>query len=146
MHLTRFTDLGLRTLMYLAQHEGPESVTNALIARQFQVPHNHVIKVVHRLGKLGWVHTKRGRHGGLQLAALPHELRLGEVVRGLEETSQLVDCHEPPCVLKSRCLLRSALDDALSAFYEKLDQRTLADMIKAPTGGVLLRLSSRRAR
>ena len=53
MQLTRFTDLGLRVLMYVAQHDRADPVTNAEIAAQFQAPHNHVIKVVHRLSKLG---------------------------------------------------------------------------------------------
>lgn len=146
MRLTRFTDLGLRVLMYLTQHDRTEPVTNAEIACQFQAPHNHVIKVVNRLAKLGWVDTQRGRHGGLRLGVRPEELRLGRVLRALEEVEQLIDCAEPPCVLKSRCLLKSALDGGLEAFYAKMDEQTLADVCKRQTGSALITLHRKYVR
>lgn len=140
MQLTRFTDLGLRVLMYLTQHERLEPVTNAELASQFQVPHNHVIKVVHRLGKLGWVDTQRGRNGGLRLAAGAETLRLGTILRTLEGTPELVDCDEPPCVLKGRCLVKSALNAGLASFYAKLDEYSLADVAESRTGAALVTL------
>jgi len=140
MQLTRFADLGLRVLMYLT-HERPDApVTNAEIASQFQVPHNHVIKVVHKLGKLGWVETQRGRGGGLRLAVPATSLRLGDVLRQLEPTRALVDCDSPPCVLRQRCSLKGVLDDALGAFYAKLNESTLAELTKSRTAAALLTL------
>ncbi|MET0386029.1 MAG: Rrf2 family transcriptional regulator [Polyangiales bacterium] len=144
MQLTRFSDLGLRVLMYLTQHDRVEPVTSAEVATQFDVPLNHIIKVVHRLGKLGWVETLRGRNGGLRLAIEPSQLRLGTVVRELEGADQLVDCHEPPCVLRSGCQLKSVLDAGLDAFYATLDKHTLADVCKRRTGELLIALHRRR--
>jgi Rrf2 family nitric oxide-sensitive transcriptional repressor len=140
MQLTRFTDLGLRVLMYLTQHRRDAPVTNAEIASQFGVPQNHVIKVVGRLAKLGWVDTQRGRLGGMRLGVSPSKLRLGQALRALEETEQLVDCSHPPCVLKSRCLLKGALDEGLEAFYAKMDERTLADVCERSTEMALITL------
>jgi Rrf2 family transcriptional regulator, nitric oxide-sensitive transcriptional repressor len=142
MQLTRFADLGLRVLMYLT-HERAEAdapVTNAEIASQFQVPHNHVIKVVNKLGKLGWVETQRGRGGGLRLAVPAASLRLGDVLLALEPTRSLVDCEDPPCVLRQRCSLKGALDDALGVFYDTLNQHTLAELCRNRTASVLLSL------
>lgn len=145
MHLTRFADLGLRVLMYLT-HERPNTpVTNAEIASQFQVPHNHVIKVVNKLGKLGWVETQRGRGGGLRLATSPASLRLGDVLRALEDTYSLIDCSDPPCVLRQRCTLKGALDAATLAFYDKLNENTLADMVQSRTASTLLHLHRKYA-
>jgi Rrf2 family nitric oxide-sensitive transcriptional repressor len=140
MQLTRFTDLGLRVLMYLTQHTRSEPVTNAEIASQFEVPVNHVIKVVGRLAKLGWVETQRGRLGGMRLGVSPTKLRLGEVLRALEQTDQLVDCAQPPCVLKNRCLIKGALDEGLEAFYAKMDEQTLADVCVRATETALIAL------
>lgn len=140
MQLTRFTDLGLRVLMYLSEEDRPEPVTNAEIAAQFQVPHNHVIKVVHKLGKLGWVATQRGRNGGLRLGVAAEQLRLGQVLRALESASELVNCDEPPCVLKGRCMVKGALNAGLAAFYAKMDEYTLADVCKQRTGAALVSL------
>lgn len=140
MQLTRFTDLGLRVLMYLARVERDDPVTNQEIADQFLVPHNHVIKVVHRLGKLGWVDTQRGRNGGLRLGVAPSALRIGRVLRELEGDTAIINCHEPPCVLRVGCLGKSALDAALDAFYAKLDEYTLADLTSQRTGAQLVTL------
>ncbi len=145
MQLTRFTDLGLRVLLYVSQHDRPSPVTSAEIASQFAVPHNHVIKVVHKLGQLGWIRTQRGRTGGVRLGAAPESLRLGEVVRALEELTQLVDCGDPPCVLRGNCLLKGVLDEGLGAFYAALNRYTVADMLKKRTRAALLTLHRKYA-
>lgn len=145
MQLTRFADLGLRVLMYLTHERPGAPVTNAEIAAQFETPHNHVIKVVNKLGKLGWVETQRGRGGGLRLAVSPASLRLGEVLHALENTQALVDCASPPCVLRQRCTLKSALDEALAAFYAKLNEHTLADLVHTRTASTLLNLHRKYA-
>jgi Rrf2 family nitric oxide-sensitive transcriptional repressor len=146
MQLTRFSDLSLRVLMYLTQQQGDELTTSVEIAELFQVPHNHVIKVVHRLGKLGWVETLRGRNGGFRLAIDPAQLRLGRALRELETVTSLVDCQSPPCVLRRQCLLKGVLDDGLDAFYAALDRHTLADIVKSRMKAVLLDLHARYAR
>jgi len=143
MQLTRFTDLGLRVLMYLTQPSRVDPVTNAEIATQFEVPHNHVIKVVHRLGVLGWVRTQRGRNGGIALGVPAEQLRIGDVMRALEETDQLVDCAKPPCPLRGGCLLKHALDAGLASFYETMNRYTLADVVSSATSSKLVTLHRR---
>ena len=146
MKLTRFTDLGLRVLMYLAGAADESAVTASELATMFEVPRNHLLKVVHRLGILGWIETQRGRGGGVRLAAPARRLRLGHVVRTLEEAGALVDCDRPPCPLRRACLLQGALDDAQAAFYASLDRHTLLEVRGTPTAATLIRLGrSRRA-
>ena len=67
MKLTRFSDIGLRVLMYLARESRSPSVTVAEVATQFDVPHNHLVKVVGMLARIGWVDAVRGRNGGISL-------------------------------------------------------------------------------
>lgn len=140
MQLTRFSDFGLRVLMYLSQHDRAQPVTIAEIATQFNVPHNHLVKVVNKLGKLGWVATLRGRGGGLRLAAPPDQLRLGMVLRGLEGSTELIHCDDPPCVLSGHCILKRALDAGLQAFYRQMDEYTLADVCAHRTGEAIVTL------
>ncbi|MDN3577772.1 Rrf2 family transcriptional regulator [Chitinimonas viridis] len=140
MQLTRFSDLGLRVLMYLTQHDRALPVTIAEIAGQFQVPHNHLIKVVNRLGKLGWVTATRGRNGGLRLAAPAQGLQLGQVLQGLEHSTELINCEDPPCTLRGHCLLKVALNAGLAAFYNKMDDYTLADVCGSRTGEAIITL------
>ena len=82
MRLTRFSDIGLRVLIYLERAgERPHPVTVAEIGSQFDIPLNHLVKVVGQLAKLGWITATRGRKGGLRLAADPATLTIGQVLR-----------------------------------------------------------------
>ena len=94
MQLTRFTDFGLRVLMYLTQcRDRPAAVTIPEIAARFDLSRNHLVKVVHFMSQRGWVSTARGKGGGLALARPAAEYRLGDLVRELEQQGPLIDCH-----------------------------------------------------
>ena len=63
MQLTRFTDFGLRVLMYLctpAPHQQKQAGTVAEIAEQFEVSRHYLNNVVQFLAQQGWVVTTRG--------------------------------------------------------------------------------------
>lgn len=135
MHLTRFTDIGLRVLIYLTRGgERHPPVTVAEIAAQFDIPVNHLVKVAGRLARAGWVTATRGRNGGLRLAADPHTLKIGAVLRELEGEVELVDCAGTNCRLSANCQLRGALMVGLRAFYAALDGYTLAQITDGGTG------------
>ncbi|MFC4161418.1 RrF2 family transcriptional regulator [Chitinimonas lacunae] len=139
MQLTRFADLGLRVLMYLSRQQEARvpPVTSAEIATQFGIPHNHLVKVVNRLAKLGLVIATRGRNGGLRLGREATMIRLGSTLRALETDAPLIDCAQPPCLLQGRCGLKGILDRALDAFYASLDDYTLADVTTGSTASAL---------
>lgn len=142
MQLTRFTDLGLRVLMYLARPipERTTPVTIPEVARHFDVSRNHLVKVVHFMAQQGWVITTRGKGGGMVLAAAPESYRLGTLIRTLEGEAPLIDCAEPPCALRDGCRLNVALEAARQAFYHTLDLHSLADTVASPTGEAIIRL------
>ncbi|MDE2422347.1 MAG: Rrf2 family transcriptional regulator [Gammaproteobacteria bacterium] len=144
MQLTQFTDLGLRVLLYTAQPQritqSGQPITISEIAESLQVSRNHLVKVVHFMANQEWLITTRGKGGGLALAKSPEHYNLGHVVRLLEGTTQVVNCFEPACALRFACGLKSVLDDALQAFYQCLDQYTLADMFQEKTKEALLEL------
>lgn len=140
MQLTRFTDFGLRVLMYLCAPAREQAVTVAEIAERFEVSRHHLNKVVQFLAQQGWVVTSRGKGGGLALAQPPSHYRLGQLIRTLEGDVPLIDCAEPPCALHRRCGLKPLLDEAMDAFYAALDAHTLADTHTAKTQQVLVKL------
>lgn len=140
MQLTRFTDLGLRVLMYLTHQPRTTPVTISEIAERFTISRNHLVKVVHFLGQQGWVITTRGKGGGLALAHAPASYRLGDLIRVMEGGRPLIDCAEPPCALREGCRLNTALDKALDAFYSSLNSYTLSDIVTASTGEAIIRL------
>jgi len=126
MHLTRYTDYALRVLLHLAAHT--DRLTSiAEIARTHKISQNHLMKVVHDLGKAGYLETVRGRAGGVRLARAPADIVIGDVVRHAEEGFDLVDCAS--CVIAPACGLTGILGQALGAFMRVLDGYTLEDMM-----------------
>jgi Rrf2 family nitric oxide-sensitive transcriptional repressor len=142
MRLTRFSDIGLRVLIYLERAgERTQPVTVAEIGKQFDIPLNHLVKVVGQLAKLGWVQATRGRNGGLRLAADPATLTIGQVLRKLEgEEDELVDCEGTDCALKMDCQLRGMLRAGMKAFYDAMDRYTLAHATAGNTGEQVVRM------
>ncbi|HEX6720897.1 MAG TPA: Rrf2 family transcriptional regulator [Burkholderiaceae bacterium] len=132
MKLTAFTDYSLRVLMYLAADPDQRS-TVAAIAGAFGVSENHLVKVVHFLGKHGWITTVRGKGGGISLARPAAEIRVGRVVRDTEGSALPAECFGPgggQCAISSCCKLQDVLGDAVKAFYAVLDRHTLADITR----------------
>ena len=78
MQLNRFTDFGLRVLMYLTQcRDRPTAVTIPEIADRFGASRNHLVKVAHFMAQRGWVVTTRGK-GRAVSGAFPAAYRLGD--------------------------------------------------------------------
>ncbi|MFF5716921.1 RrF2 family transcriptional regulator [Streptomyces buecherae] len=144
MRLTKATDLALRVAMRLAVLDAESAPTTREVADAVAVPYSHAAKVVTRLRHLGVVEARRGRGGGLALTSTGRAASLGWLVRELEGADDVVGCEDdPPCPLRTACRLRSALRQAQESFYATLDPITIADLVSAPTGPVLLGLSPR---
>ena len=134
MHLTRFTDNALRCLTYLALHPG-ETETAGTIARRMALSEDHLVKVVQRLARLGYVETMRGRGGGVRLILAPSAINVGTLVRQTEENFRLVECFDGElnrCPIAPACAIAPALGEALEAFLAVLDRCTLEDLTKSP--------------
>lgn len=140
MRLSLYTDLSLRTLIYLAGKSDVGPVSTPAIAERYGVSIHHLQKAVNGLRKLGYVRSTLGRSGGLELAVPAHTLKIGSLVAKLESRGCLVDCLRGPCPLAGACLLKVALDSAENAFFAKLDEYTLADMVRGATLRALRRL------
>jgi Rrf2 family nitric oxide-sensitive transcriptional repressor len=131
MRLTRFTDYSLRVLIYLAA-EPTRRATIGEIAGAFDIKQNHLTKVVHFLGQGGWVHTVRGKGGGLTLAHTPGDIVVGTVVRQAEGADLPAECFDPrhnTCSIARICRLRGVLARATDAFYAVLDDCTLDELV-----------------
>lgn len=135
MRLTRHTDYALRVLMYVgASPTG--AATIAEVADRYGISRNHLMKIVHGLGRAGILRTVRGRAGGVHLARPAGAIRIGDVVRITEEDLAVVECFEggpSHCPIVAGCRLAGILDEALRAFLAVLDRYTLADLLARPS-------------
>lgn len=130
MRLTSFTDYGLRMLMRMAGAPG-RAFSTAELAAELGLSRNHLAKIMQRLAQAGLVETRRGGGGGAMLARPAETIRLGSVIRLLEEGQPLVDCfalRDGQCSLDGRCRLKARLRAAESAFLDDLDRSSLAEV------------------
>lgn len=135
MRLSAYSDYSIRVLM-LAALRSPELVTVDAVATTFNISRNHLVKVVHDLGRHGYLATHRGIGGGFTLGRPPEEIVLGDIVRLGEESETVIDCTDKQkreCRLFAACELRRVLDEASAAFFKVLDNHTLADLVKQPS-------------
>lgn len=134
MRLTTFTDYSMRVLIYMGLYPD-EWTTVSELAERYDISRNHLTKVIHNLGQLGYIETLRGKGGGIRMLARPEEINLGALVRETEKNSSLVECFtadSSKCRIMPACRLTGILAEAQEAFYQVLDKYTVADLIKNP--------------
>ena len=129
MKLSLYTDYSLRVLLYLGANRGRRA-TMAEIAERYAISHEHLRKVVHLLGRQGYIKTYRGKSGGFELKVEPEEINIGEVIATTEPRQPVIDCSSQPCVLLFACSLQAALNKAEQAFYDTLKTYSLADVLR----------------
>ncbi|MCG9094003.1 Rrf2 family transcriptional regulator [Laribacter hongkongensis] len=135
MQLTMFSDLSLRTLMYLTYQDRSSPVTITELATRFMVSRNHLVKSVHFMSQKEWIVTTQGKGGGVRLSRSADQYNLGQLLRQLEGNDSWVSCQTPPCVLLAGdCRLKQVLKEAQLVFFEVLDQYSLADLVAGNTG------------
>ncbi|TCS65943.1 BadM/Rrf2 family transcriptional regulator [Primorskyibacter sedentarius] len=131
MRITKRTNIAMRVLMFCAANP-TRMVTKAEIAARCNASENHLAQVINQLAQMGYLHTQRGRNGGLQLARPASDIVIGEIFRKLEAPVPLAECFadvDNTCPLTECCRLRSALTEAAEAFYRTLDPVTLDGMV-----------------
>jgi len=131
MKLTRFTDYSLRVLIYLGIKDDGR-VTIREISEAYGISRNHLMKVVSLLTRMGYLDARRGPGGGIALARPPREIVIADVVRDMEDDLNLVECfcEGGTCIIKPMCKLKSALNQALTAYLDTLERYTLLDLLR----------------
>lgn len=132
MQLKKYTDYGLRVLIYLAAAEPDERATINDLSSVFSVSKNHLNKVVHHMGKLGLIKTWRGKGGGFSLAVDARHTRLDTVIRQLEGDEDWIDCLNPTCKIYSVCDLKGIIHAGKEQFYSYLAKYTIASLVERP--------------
>lgn len=134
MRITTFTDYSLRVLIQAALRY-PNKVTIDEVASAYGISRNHLIKVIHELGRAGFIITQRGRTGGFTLARPANRISIADVVKFGEAEHPVIECFDPvnnACVITPACRLKGMFAQALGAFYAALDKYTVADVLVKP--------------
>jgi Rrf2 family nitric oxide-sensitive transcriptional repressor len=141
MRLTTYTDYSLRVLIYLAVSTD-EHATIREIAQRYGISRSHLMKVVQELSKRGYVTALRGKNGGLHLNKAPSDIRLGTLVKEMENDLALAEClgENNQCILTPACGLKHVLAESLQAFFTTLDSYTLEDVIPGQQRAELVKI------
>ena len=113
MEVSMYADYGFRVMMYLALNTH-KLVQISMISDAYGVSEHHLIKVVQRLTKLGYVQAVRGRNGGVRLAMAPEKINLGKVFRQMEPSLRLLECFDAAtntCPIVSACSLHQVFGE-----------------------------------
>jgi len=130
MKLNLQTDYALRVLIYVGTNAEDLSTIQD-IANAYAISKAHLMKVVHRLGQAGYLDTVRGKNGGMRLKRAAETIRVGDVVRSIEEDLAVIGClgQANYCRIQGPCVLQHALQEATDAFLAVLDGYTLANLL-----------------
>ncbi|WP_306309126.1 RrF2 family transcriptional regulator [Acidocella aminolytica] len=126
MRLTQFSDYAVRVVLYLATHADRLCSIHE-IAQAYGISQNHLMKVVSDLAGAEYIHSLRGRGGGIRLARPAAEINIGQLLRHTEGQIDLVGCGS--CILAPACGMTCALREAVGQFFLALDRYSLADII-----------------
>jgi Rrf2 family protein len=130
MRLTKQTGHAIRILIDCAT-SGVDLIKVAKLSERLGITRQNVFKVVNRLTHAGFLASVRGPSGGVRLARPATEIRIGDVVRAMEETTiKVASSAEVPASVRTTGPLNSMFDTAFEAFVEVLDQHTLADFMQ----------------
>ena len=91
MRMTTRTSLAMKTLMFCAVNSD-RIVRRSEIAETYAASENHLAQVIHLLAQKKFLHTIRGRAGGLRLGRPAELITVGQVFRAFERVLPFAEC------------------------------------------------------
>lgn len=128
--ISKTAEYALRAVVHLA-NTADEAISQTLgqIAEGTQVPSGYLSKVLQQLARAGIVNSQRGIGGGFQLAQLPSEITVYDVVQPVDPIGRIPRC---PLGLanhqQSLCPLHAALDAAAAELEASFRSTTIAQL------------------
>lgn len=130
MHITLEADYAVRIVDCLAAQTARLGASS--IAEQTGVTPRFTLKILHKLVSSGIVRSYKGAKGGYELARLPEQVTLREVIEVFEGTYTFSRCLDPKHVCqcetnacrKGSCRYQRAYDEISEMVRAKLDEMT----------------------
>ena len=110
-------------------HEKPIKLSD-IGARQ-EISLNYLEQIFGDLRRAGLVNSQRGAHGGYHLAAAPDDIRIGDVIRAVDEPVDVTRCGASAgCLTKQgRCLTHDLWAELGQTIHGFLNAISLADVV-----------------
>jgi len=130
MKLATQVRYGTRILLDLAMHQSKGMVQMGDISARQNISLKYLEQLIRPFKNAGFVTSKRGPKGGHILAKKPEEITLAQIIRIFEKENAP---EEEPDDTSSYSehqdkLIREAWNEAIEAFYHRLEKVSLADL------------------
>ena len=132
MKLSMRTDYGTRAILDLAARYGEGPVQSADIAARQAIPEAYLEQLLTSLRKAGLVRSTRGPHGGHELARIPGDVTLCDVVIALEGPLTLENqSHDLGTRdVASACVIRDVWSQVAGAASQALKAFTVDELMQ----------------
>jgi len=132
MKLSTKARYGLRAMLDLAEHYGNGPVQARVIARRQDLSAKYLEHLLAALKAADLVRVLRGARGGYELAQPPERTIVGDVVRALEGSLELVECVPRPdcCPRAATCAAREVWRRTKEAMEGVIDGTTIRDLME----------------
>jgi len=121
---------GIRILLDLSMHQSRGVVQMGDIASRQNISLKYLEQLIIPIKNAGFVTSKRGPKGGHSLAKSPNKITLAQIIRAFEKKSTPMNILEDTSNYSALqdSLICDAWNEAIEAFYNKLEKITLADL------------------
>lgn len=136
MRLSKKAQYGTRAMLELATKYERGYTSLSHIAREQGISVKYLEHLVRPLRRAKIVESLRGAAGGYRLARPPAEIRVGEIIRALEEPMNPVECLDDSdlCERSGQCRARNIWIYLSQAIERTLDGISLEEILKHHNG------------
>lgn len=131
MKISKKTQYGLRAMIFLASKENEFHSLREISIKE-GIPFNYLEKICSQLEKNKLLDSRKGVNGGYKISMSPKKIKVGSVMRALEEKISLVDCIDSSCFCerKKNCLTIKAWLKLQCSIEKTIDSISLYDLLK----------------
>ena len=124
---------GLRALIDLAQHSGPEPVSITSISDRQGISERYLEQLMSMMKKAGLIKSIRGAGGGYVLAKDLEDISVGDVLRALEGSLEPVECSalhpDEGCKAADICVTKYVWQRINESINQTVDEIKLSQLV-----------------
>ena len=138
LRLSKKTDYALMAMKHLALQSAASGGAGAASAREiaehYDIPIELLAKVLQRLVRRGLLASQQGTRGGYQLARLPSQISVADVIQAIDGPVTVTACstEEGTCDQFSKCNVRDPLWKLRERILAALGECTIAELAADP--------------
>lgn len=141
-------EYAIRALMVVAPTDSEKRFQAKKVCKKARIPESFTRKIFQDLVAAGFLEAVRGPGGGYSLVYSPAEISLLEIIEAVDGKDTFDHCIMglPACQSTKPCPLHETWSKAKQELVERLESKTLEDLIEASKARSTMRRAARRKR